>query len=76
MAVSEFPGLSEDGTTITFRRHVALAREDVQFLTWEHPLAQTAMEQIISGGFGQVSVGATQHELLKRGSVLLEAHYV
>ena len=65
MAVSEFPGLGEDGTTITFRRHVALAREDVQFLTWEHPLVQTAMEQIISGGFGQVSVGATQHELLK-----------
>ena len=76
MAVAEFPGLGEDGTTITFRRHVALAREDVQFLTWEHPLVQTAMEQIISGGFGQVSVGATQHELLKRGSVLLEAHYV
>ena len=34
------------------------------------------MEQIISGGFGQVSVGAMQHESLKRGSVLLEAHYV
>jgi len=76
MAVTEFPGLGEDGTTVTFRRHVALAREDVQFLTWEHPLVQTAMDQIISGGFGQVSVGATQHPLLKRGTVLLEAHYV
>ena len=76
MAVTEFPGLNEDGATITFRRPIALAREDVQFLTWEHPLVQTAMEQIISGGFGQVSVGAMQHETLKRGSVLLEAHYV
>ena len=76
MAVTEFPGLSEDGATITFRRPVALAREDVQFLTWEHPYVKTAMEQIISGGFGQVSVGAMQHESLKRGSVLLEAHYV
>jgi len=76
MAVTEFPGLNEDGATITFRRPIALAREDVQFLTWEHPLVQTAMEQIISGGFGQVSVGAMQHESLKRGSVLLEAHYV
>ncbi len=76
MAVSEFPGLSEDGATITYRRHIALAREDVRFLTWEHPYVQTAMEQIISGGFGQVSVGAMQHETLKRGSVLLEAHYV
>ena len=76
MAVTEFPGLNEDGATITYRRHVALAREDVQFLTWEHPLVQTAMEQIISGGFGQVSVGVMQHETLQRGSVLLEAHYV
>ena len=76
MAVTEFPGLSEDGATITFRRHVALAREDVQFLTWEHPYVQTAMDQIISGGYGQVSVGAMQHESLKRGSVLLEAHFV
>ena len=76
MAVTEFPGLSEDGATITFRRHVALAREDVQFLTWEHPYVQTAMDQIISGGYGQVLVGAMQHESLKRGSVLLEAHFV
>ncbi|OED43070.1 hypothetical protein AB833_04605 [Chromatiales bacterium (ex Bugula neritina AB1)] len=76
MAVSEFPGLPEDGTTITYRRHVALAREDVEFLSWEHPLVQTAMDQIISGGFGQVLVGAMQDDSLKRGSVLLEAHYV
>lgn len=76
LAVSEFPGLPDEGTTITFRRHVALAREDVQFLSWEHPLVQTAMEQIISGGFGQVLVGAMQDESLVRGSVLLEAHYV
>ena len=76
LAVSEFPGLPEEGTTVTFRRHVALAREDVQFLSWEHPLVETAMDQIISGGFGQVLVGAMQDETLVRGSVLLEAHYV
>ena len=76
MAVTEFPGLSEEGATITFRRHAALAREDVQFMTWEHPYVQTAMEQIISGGFGQVSVGAMQDESLKRGSVILETHFV
>jgi ATP-dependent helicase HepA len=76
LAVSEYPGLPEDGTTITYRRHIALAREEVQFLTWEHPLVQTAIEQIISGGFGQVLVGAMQHESLTRGSVLIEAHYV
>ena len=76
LAVSEYPGLPEDGTTITYRRHVALAREEVQLLTWEHPLVQTAIEQIISGGFGQVLAGAMQHESLTRGSVVIEAHYV
>ncbi len=76
MAVSDFPGLPEDGCTVTYRRHVALAREDVQFLSWEHPLVRTAMDQVISGGFGQVTIGAMQSDLLKRGSVLLEAHYV
>jgi ATP-dependent helicase HepA len=76
LAVSEYPGLPDDGTTITYRRHIALAREEVQLLTWEHPLVQTAMEQIISGGFGQVLIGAMQDESLKRGSVLLEAHYI
>ncbi len=76
MAVNEFPGLPEDGMTITFRRHVALAREEVQFVSWEHPLVMTTMDQIISGGFGQVLVGAMQNEALPRGSVLLEAHYV
>lgn len=76
MAVSEFPGLPDDGMTITFRRHIALAREEVQFFSWEHPLVIAAMDQIISGGFGQVLVGAMQHEDLARGSVILEAHYV
>lgn len=76
MAVSDFPGLPEDGCTITYRRHIALAREDVQFLSWEHPLVRTAIDQVISGGFGQVTIGAMQHESLVRGSVLLEAHYV
>jgi len=76
MSVAELPGLGEDGTTVTYRRHEALAREDIQFLTWEHPLVQTTMDHIITGGLGQVLVGAMQHEGLPRGGVLLEAHYV
>ena len=37
MRVSHFPGLSEDGMTVTVNRQIALAREELQFLTWEHP---------------------------------------
>ncbi|MFI3178741.1 MAG: helicase-related protein, partial [Methylococcaceae bacterium] len=38
LRVSHFPGLSEDGMTITVNRQIALAREELQFLTWEHPI--------------------------------------
>jgi ATP-dependent helicase HepA len=76
MAVNELPGVPEDGMTMTFRRHIALAREEVQFLSWEHPLVVNTMDQIISGGFGQVLAGAMQSDVLERGTVLLEAHYV
>ena len=33
MLVPDFPGLPEDGCTITFERDVALSREDAQFIT-------------------------------------------
>ena len=34
-----FPGLDPEGMTVSFSRDYSLAREDVQFLSWEHPMA-------------------------------------
>jgi ATP-dependent helicase HepA len=38
MLTGHFPYLQEDGTTITFSRDKALAREDMEFASWEHPM--------------------------------------
>ncbi len=52
MLVPDFPGLPEDGCTITFERDVALSREDAQFITWEHPLIRNGLDLILSGDTG------------------------
>ena len=38
MLVPDFPGLPQDGCTVTFDRDRALSREDAQFVSWEHPI--------------------------------------
>ena len=43
-----YPELPEDGIRITYDRSTALAREDVHFFTWEHPLVQQALELVAS----------------------------
>ncbi len=65
MLVPDFPGLSEDGITITFDREVALAREDAQFITWEHPLIRNGLDLILSGDTGSstISLLKIQHAI-------------
>ena len=43
MQVHSFPGLLEDGMTITYDRENALTHEDIHFITWEHPLTTGAI---------------------------------
>jgi ATP-dependent helicase HepA len=68
-----FPALPEDGLTATFRRDIALAREDFHFLTWEHPMVTGAMDMVMSGDFGNTALCTLKLPLLKAGTVLLEA---
>jgi ATP-dependent helicase HepA len=56
MLVPDFPGLPEDGCTITFERDVALSREDAQFITWEHPLIRNGLDLILSGDTGSSTI--------------------
>jgi len=46
------PGLSAEGLTVTFDRERALAREDLQFLTWDHPLVSGALDLLLGGAKG------------------------
>lgn len=76
MRVEEFPGLPEDGLTITFDRDTALSREDIQFVTWEHPLVRGAEELIAQTEFGNTAFCTLKLPPLKPGNLMLEAVYV
>ncbi|PVZ65771.1 RNA polymerase-associated protein RapA [Pelagibaculum spongiae] len=75
MTVDSLPGLSEDGITVTYDREHALSREDVHLLTWEHPIAQGAMEIITDGEFGNTSLVTLHLPPLPAGSLLVETLY-
>ena len=50
-------GLPEGGITATFSREQALGRDDMHFLTWEHPMVSGAMDMVLGGEFGNAAVG-------------------
>ena len=76
MLVPSFPGLPEDGAVATYSRAKALSREDMQFLTWEHPLVRGAMDLIVGGEFGNTALYSLKLPPLKPGSLLVEFHFV
>lgn len=71
--VDYFPGLSDDGVTVTFDRDTALSREDMEFLTWEHPMVRGAMDMIISNEKGNSTLCTIKLPPLKPGTLLIEA---
>ncbi len=76
LRVSHFPNLSEDGMTITINRHTALAREELQFLTWEHPLVTSAMDLVLSSETGNAAISVVHHNDLKAGQFLIECLFI
>lgn len=56
MYVPHFPGLDSEGVRITYDRKTARRREDVEFLTWDHPMVVGVMDLIVSNTFGNVTV--------------------
>ena len=71
-----FPALSEDGMTVTYERHVALANEDMHFITWEHPMATGALDLVLSHEKGNTALSAIKIKGLKPGTLLVEGLYV
>lgn len=71
-----FPGLMDEGSVITYSRDVALANEDMHFLTWEHPMVIHAMERILNQETGNAVVVALKHPKVQPGIVLLESLFV
>ncbi|HBV39292.1 MAG TPA: RNA polymerase-associated protein RapA [Erwinia sp.] len=76
MLVPDFPGLPEDGCTITFDRRQALSREDAQYVTWEHPIIRNGLDLILSGDTGSCALSLLKNKALPVGTLLLELIYV
>ena len=78
--LSQFPGLPDDGMTISYDRSIALSNEDMQFFSWEHPMVRTAMDMINSSEMGNTAMTTLDSSKLnihlKSGSLLIECLFV
>jgi ATP-dependent helicase HepA len=70
-----FPGLDPEGMTVSMDRDYALTREDVQFLTWEHPMAQGLLDLFRSQEYGNANVALIRNKGIKPGTMLLELFF-
>ena len=70
-AFADFP---EDGLSVTFDRNSALAREDIAFMTPDHPIFRDALGVLLSREQGNCTFG---HWKTARGkTMLLECYFV
>ncbi len=75
MLVSHFPELTEDGFTATFQREQALQRDDMEFLSWEHPMFLGLAEMLIGAEYGNAALASINIKGLPPGTLLLEAAF-
>ncbi len=74
--LTQLPGLPDDGMTISYDRNIALANEDMQFFSWEHPIVRTAMDMINASEMGNTAMTTLDSSKLNvplgSGSLLIE----
>ena len=75
MKTSHFPGLKEEGITITYSRHKALIREDLEFLSWEHPMVYESMEMILGSELGNSTFTTISIKGIAPGTLFLESFF-
>ncbi|MBA2406301.1 MAG: RNA polymerase-associated protein RapA [Bdellovibrionales bacterium] len=74
MYLPHFPGLDNEGMTITFKRENALKREDMTFLSWDHPMVVGIMDYISSKEMGNVTISAWKTPM--KETFLFEGYYL
>lgn len=73
LTTDAFPALPDEGLSVTFDRTRALSRENVAFLTPDHPMVRGALDLLLGAENGNSSFG------LWRGAgegLILETHFV
>lgn len=73
MLTHDFPGLTAEGCTLTYHRLKALVREDVEFLSWEHPMVTECIDQTLSTELGNAAIATMSVKGVQPGTLFLEA---
>lgn len=73
---TQFPELPDEGVTVTLDRGIGLAREDMLFLTWEHPMVRGAIDLLLNSEHGNAALSVVRHPDLDPGQLLVEAFYL
>lgn len=71
-----FPGLPDEGTIVTCDRDKALGREDIGFLTWDHPMVRGSIDLMLSSEKGNSSIVVWKDTSIESPPILIEAVYV
>jgi len=74
--LSRFPGLPDDGMTITYNRETALSYEDTQYISWEHPMVTGAMDLVLGNEQGNTALTSIKYTGTRPGTLLLECLYI
>ena len=69
-----FPSIEAGGKTVTFDRKRALSREEISFLSWDHPMVTGAIDMVLSTGLGSASFGMLRSS--GAPAILLEVLFV
>lgn len=73
LVTGELPFLDDGGITCTFERELALGRDDLHFLTWEHPLVRETIDVVYNSELGNASVALIKAKSIKPGTVMVES---
>jgi ATP-dependent helicase HepA len=74
MYLPHFPGLISEGMTITFKRENGLKREDMTFITWDHPMVIGIMDFISSKEMGNATMASWK--TVSKEPFLFEGYFV
>ena len=75
MLTGYFPGLKEEGVTISFDRAKAQQREEMEFITWENPMVSEAMEMVFSMDIGNAAIAALKLKAIPAGTLMIECFF-
>jgi len=72
-ALFSLPWLNNEDVTVTCNRSKALEREDISYLTWDHPLIRGIMDAVTTSTFGNCSFTVIES---KQPVLLLESIFI